>query len=39
VLKRLEKEHTLLPTIFYYSLECSLSRWFRVFDIQEARCR
>jgi hypothetical protein len=39
VLKRLEKEHTLLPTIFYYSLECSLSRWFRVFDMQEARCR
>ncbi len=35
----LEKQHTLLPTIFYHSLERSLSRWFRVFDIQEARCR
>lgn len=39
VLERLEKEHAVLPTIFYYSLERSLSRWFRVFDIQEARCR
>src|SRR5664279_5515913 len=36
-LELLEKEHELLPTIFYRSLESSLSRWFRVFDIQEAR--
>jgi len=39
MLELLEKEHTLLPTIFYHSLELSLSRWFRVFDIQEARCK
>lgn len=36
-LELLAKEHDLLPTIFYHSLEYSLSRWFRVFDIQEAR--
>lgn len=37
VLTLLEKEHELLPTFFYHSLERSLSRWFRVFDIREAR--
>lgn len=36
-LELLEKEHPLLPSIFYHSLQRSLSRWFRIFDINEAR--
>ena len=39
VLDLLKSEHELLPAIFYYWLSTSLSRWFRVFDVQEARCR
>ena len=35
----LKGEHELLPTIFYHWLRDSLSRWFRVFDVQEARWR
>jgi hypothetical protein len=35
----LKREHELLPTIFYHWLRDSLSRWFRVFDVQEARWR
>ena len=35
----LTAEHDLLPTVFYWWLRDSLSRWFRVFDVQEARWR
>lgn len=35
----LHAEHELLPTVFYWWLRDSLSRWFRVFDVQEARWR
>jgi hypothetical protein len=35
----LNAEHELLPTVFYHWLRDSLSRWFRVFDVQEARWR
>ena len=35
----LKAEHELLPTLFYHWLNDSLSRWFRVFDVQEARWR
>jgi hypothetical protein len=35
----LNAEHDLLPTVFYCWLRDSLSRWFRVFDVQEARWR
>ncbi|MBV9037400.1 MAG: hypothetical protein JO182_23115, partial [Acidobacteriaceae bacterium] len=38
-LELLHKDHELLPTVFYHSLERSLSRWFRVFDLHEARWR
>jgi hypothetical protein len=34
----LENEHELLPALFYHQLDHSLSRWFRVFDVQEAKC-
>lgn len=34
----LKSEHKLLPTLFYHWLDDSLSRWFRVFNIWEARC-
>jgi len=37
-LNLLKAEHELLPTLFYHRLNDSLSRWFRVFDVQEARC-
>lgn len=33
----LEKEHELLPALFYHWLNDSLSRWFRVFDVREAK--
>lgn len=36
-LELLGREHEMLPAIFYYWLNSSLSRWFRIFDIQEAR--
>ena len=39
VLDLLKNEHELLPAIFYSWLSTSMSRWFRVFDVQEARCR
>jgi hypothetical protein len=35
----LKAEHELLPTLFYHWLNDSLSRWFRVFNVQEARWR
>jgi len=35
----LRTEHECLPAFFYHSLRNSLARWFRVFDVQEARCR
>jgi hypothetical protein len=35
----LRAEHESLPAFFYYSLRNSLSRWFRVFDVREARWR
>ncbi len=35
----LKAEHDVLPTVFYHWLRDSLSRWFRVFDVQEARWR
>jgi hypothetical protein len=35
----LKAEHELLPTIFYWWVRDSLSGWFRVFDVQEARWR
>jgi hypothetical protein len=37
VLTLLEAEHELLPAFFYHRLNDSLSRWFRVFDVVEAR--
>ena len=37
VLDLLKAEHEMLPGIFYSWLSTSLSRWFRVFDVQEAR--
>jgi hypothetical protein len=39
VLDMLNAEHELLPAVFYQWLRDSLSRWFRVFDVQEARWR
>jgi hypothetical protein len=38
-IEMLRAEHDLLPTIFYHWLDDSLSRWFRVYDVQEARWR
>ncbi len=38
-LELLNKEHRLLPSVLYHSLTSAVSRWFRVFDIEEARCR
>ncbi len=38
-LNLLNAEHELLPSAFYWWLRDSLSRWFRVFDVQEARWR
>jgi hypothetical protein len=35
----LKAEHELLPTLFYHWLNDSLSRWFRIFNVQEARWR
>jgi hypothetical protein len=37
VLTLLEAEHELLPAFFYHRLNDSLSRWFRVFDVVEAK--
>lgn len=34
----LKSEHKRLPTLFYHWLDDSLSRWFRVFNIVEAKC-
>ena len=36
-LELLRAEHELLPTVFYHYLNNGVARWFRVFDIQEAR--
>jgi hypothetical protein len=38
-LELLAKEHELLPSFFYHSLYESMSRWFRVYDLQDARMR
>ncbi len=35
----LAKEHELLPSFFYYSLHEAMSRWFRVYDLQDAGLR
>ncbi len=35
----LAKEHELLPSFFYHSLHEAMSRWFRVYDLQDARLR
>jgi hypothetical protein len=35
----LAKEHDLLPSFFYHSLHQAMSRWFRVYDLEEARMR
>ena len=38
-LELLKAEHELLPAVFYRWLRDALSRWFRVFDVHEARWR
>ena len=38
-LELLKAEHELLPAVFYCWLRDALSRWFRVFDVHEARWR
>jgi hypothetical protein len=38
-LEMLRAKHDLLATIFYRWLDDSLSRWFRVYDVREARWR
>jgi hypothetical protein len=38
-LELLGAEHEVLPAIFYHWLRDALSRWFRIFDVQEARWR
>lgn len=38
-LELLQKEHELLPSFLYHSLNKAVSRWFRVFDIEDARWR
>lgn len=38
-LELLQREHELLPSFFYHSLHTAMSRWFRVFDIDDARWR
>lgn len=38
-LELLKAEHELLPSVFYHWLRDGLSRWFRVFDVQEAGWR
>jgi hypothetical protein len=35
----LAKEHELLPSFFYHSLREAMSRWFRVYDFEEASMR
>jgi hypothetical protein len=35
----LAKEHELLPSFFYHSLREAMSRWFRVYDLEDARMR
>jgi hypothetical protein len=35
----LAKEHDLLPSFFYHSLCDAMSRWFRVYDLDDARMR
>jgi hypothetical protein len=35
----LAKEHDLLPSFFYHSLRDAMSRWFRVYDLDDARMR
>ncbi len=35
----LAKEHELLPSFFYHSLRDAMSRWFRVYDLDDARMR
>jgi hypothetical protein len=38
-LELLAREHELLPSFFYHSLYEAMSRWFRVYDLQDARMR
>ncbi len=38
-LELLAQEHALLPSFFYHSLQQAMSRWFRVFDLEDARWR
>ncbi len=38
-LELLAEDHDLLPSFFYHSLQQAMSRWFRVFDLEEARWR
>ncbi|MBV9180255.1 MAG: hypothetical protein JO356_03000 [Acidobacteria bacterium] len=35
----LAREHELLPSFFYHSLRDAMSRWFRVYDLEDARMR
>jgi hypothetical protein len=35
----LTKEHELLPSFFYHSLRDAMSRWFRVYDLEDAHMR
>lgn len=36
-LEMLKADHDLLPSFFYHWFERALSRWFRVFDVREAK--
>ncbi len=38
-LELLAREHELLPSFFYHSLREAMSRWFRVYDLDDARMR
>ena len=35
----LAREHELLPSFFYHSLREAMLRWFRVYDLEDARMR
>ncbi len=35
----LAKEHKLLPSFFYHSLHEAMSRWFSIYDLEDARMR
>ena len=38
-LELIAKDHDLLPSFFYHSLQQAMFQWFRVFDLEEARWR